>query len=452
MTRVAVIGAGVVGLMTAYYARQQGFEVTVIEKNAPRRDGSSFGNAGIIVPSHIVPLAAPGVINQGLRWLFDAESPFYVKPRLDADLLRWGYHFWRASTKKHVERSAPILRDLNLASKQHYQDLTRTLGADFQLTERGLMMLCNSDAGLEEEAHVAAHAETLGMAAKVLTKQEVQALEPELALNIVGAVYFPEDAHLNPGVLMHKLQQWLEDNGVRFVWNRDVIGVVSDGRKVTRLQARATDSTSEASTNEASSNPEASSNLEASGIDTISADAFVLCAGSWSPKLAKALNLRLPVQAGKGYSMTLSDPPIAPRHPAILSEAKVAVTPFADSLRVGGTMEIAGINHRVNPNRVSGIIKSACQYYPKLTPEAFRDVPVWHGLRPCSPDGLPFIGKTRQFDNVIIATGHAMMGLSLAPITGKLVSEVLAGEMPTLMLEPLSPDRFTYGIKKPHAG
>ena len=260
MTRIAVIGAGVVGLMTAYYARQQGFEVTVIEKNPPRRDGSSFGNAGILVPSHIVPLAAPGVMNQGLRWLFDAESPFYVKPRLDADLLRWGYHFWRASTKKHVERSAPILRDLNLASKQHYQDLTRTLGADFQLTERGLMMLCNSEAGLEEEAHVAAYAETLGMAAKVLSKQEVQALEPDLDLNIVGAVHFPEDAHLNPGVLMHKLQQWLENNGVSFVWNRDVIGVVSDagvsdgvsaGRKVMRLQARATDS-NEASSNKAS--------------------------------------------------------------------------------------------------------------------------------------------------------------------------------------------------------
>ena len=425
MTRIAVIGAGVVGLMTAYYARQQGFEVTVIEKNAPRRDGSSFGNAGILVPSHIVPLAAPGVINQGLRWLFDAESPFYVKPRFNADLLRWGYHFWRASTKKHVERSAPILRDLNLASKQHYQDLTRILGADFQLTERGLMMLCNSEAGLEEEAHVAAYAETLGMAAKVLSKQDVQVLKPELALNIVGAVHFPEDAHLNPGVLMHKLQQWLENNGVRFVWNREVIGIVSDGRKVMRLQARATDNVS-----------------HSNSTDTLAADAFVLCAGSWSPDFAKALNLRLPVQAGKGYSMTLSDPPIAPRHPAILSEAKVAVTPFADRLRVGGTMEIAGINHRVNPNRVSGIIKSACQYYPALTPEAFRDVPVWHGLRPCSPDGLPFIGKTRQFDNVIIATGHAMMGLSLAPITGKLVSEVLAGKVPTLVLEPLSPDRF----------
>lgn len=419
--KVAVIGAGVIGLMSAYYARQQGFEVTVIEKNAPQRDSSSYGNAGLIVPSHITPLAAPGVINQGLRWLLDNESPFYVKPRLDMDLLRWGYYFWRSSTQAHVENSAPLFRDLSFASKREYQALSRVLGDDIQLTERGVLMLCRTEAGLEEEAHVAAHAETLGIKIKVLSQQDVQALEPDLELDVIGAVHFLDDAHLNPAVLMGKLQAWLEANGVQFVWNRDVVGIERDGDRVKGVVARVTDDTS---------------------TDTINADAFVLCAGSWSPEFAKALNVRLPIQAGKGYSMTLEPPPIQPNYPALLVEAKVAVTPFANSLRVGGTMEIAGINHRVNANRVRGIIKSACQYYPELTPDAFQDVPVWHGLRPCSPDGLPFIGKTRQFENVIVATGHAMVGLSLAPVTGKLVSELLVGATPTVMLEPLSPDRY----------
>jgi D-amino-acid dehydrogenase len=238
---------------------------------------------------------------------------------------------------------------------------------------------------------------------------------------VIGAVHFLDDAHLNPAVLMGKLQHWLENNGVKFFWNRDVVGIARDGDRVKGVTARVTDDTN---------------------TDTINADAFVLCAGSWSPEFAKALNVRLPIQAGKGYSMTLEPPPIQPNYPALLVEAKVAVTPFANSLRVGGTMEIAGINHRVNANRVRGIIKSACQYYPELTPDAFQDVPVWHGLRPCSPDGLPFIGKTRQFENVIVATGHAMVGLSLAPVTGKLVSELLVGATPTVMLEPLSPDRY----------
>lgn len=428
--KVAVIGAGVIGLMTAYYARQQGFEVTVIEKNAPKRDSSSYGNAGLIVPSHITPLAAPGVINQGLRWLLDNESPFYVKPRMNLDLLRWGYYFWRASTQAHVARSGSLFRDLSFASKQEYQALAQVLGDDIQLTERGVLMLCRSEAGLAEEAHVAAYAKTLGITAKVLSKQDVQALEPNLTLDVMGAVHFLDDAHLNPAVLMGKLQAWLAANGVQFIWQRDVVGIVRDGDKVKQLTARVTEGSS------------STASQTASQTDTIQADAFVLCAGSWSPEFAKALHLRLPIQAGKGYSMTLEPPPIQPNYPALLVEAKVAVTPFAASLRVGGTMEIAGINHRVSANRVRGIIRSACQYYPGLTPEAFQDVPVWHGLRPCSPDGLPFIGKTRQFENVIVATGHAMVGLSLAPVTGKLVSEVLVGTTPTVALEPLSPDRF----------
>ncbi len=171
---------------------------------------------------------------------------------------------------------------------------------------------------------------------------------------------------------------------------------------------------------------------------------LVLCTGSWSPALAQSLGLRLPMQAGKGYSMTLPDAPIRPKHPAILSEAKVAISPFQQALRIGGTMELAGLDSSINPRRVQGIIKSTCKYYPELNSDDFADISVWHGLRPCSPDGLPYVGRSHVANNLLIATGHAMTGLSLAPITGKLISEVLAGEPTSLALTGLEPDRYAH--------
>ncbi|MEM7736951.1 MAG: FAD-dependent oxidoreductase [Deinococcota bacterium] len=416
---VTIVGAGVIGLATAYYAVQKGFEVTVIDQGTPMRDGTSFGNAGMIVPSHIMPLAAPGVVRQGLRWLSDPESPFYIKPRLDWDLFRWGWHFWRASTAARVARGAPILHALNMASKQCYQDMTTNLD-DFELVSRGLLMLCNSDAGLEEEAHVAEHAQTLGMPAQILSQAEVAALEPDVEMNVVGGVYFPEDAHLEPRRFMSALQQWLEQHHVTFHWQTTVEGAIRESDTLRALHITSSTNTQQ----------------------QLPIENLVLCTGSWSPTLAQSLGLRLPLQAGKGYSLTLPNAVIQPRHPAILSEAKVAISPFQQALRVGGTMELTGLDNSVNPRRVQGIINSACRYYPELSPDDFTDVPAWHGLRPCSPDGLPYLGRTQVADNLLMATGHAMMGLSLAPITGKLVSEVLAGEPTSLALTGLEPDRY----------
>ncbi|MEM6432009.1 MAG: FAD-dependent oxidoreductase [Deinococcota bacterium] len=416
--QVTIVGAGVIGLATAYYAVQKGFEVTVIDQGTPVRDGTSFGNAGMIVPSHIIPLAAPGVVRQGVRWLADPESPFYIKPRLDWDLFRWGWHFWRASTATHVARSAPILQALNMASKQCYQDMAETLD-DFELASRGLLILCNSDKGLEEESHVAEQAQTLGMPAQVLDKAEVDALEPDVDLNVVGGVYFPEDAHLEPRRFMGALQKWLEQHHVTFHWQTTVECAIREGHRLRALNITLADTPQE-----------------------LPIENLVLCTGSWSPTLAQSLSLRLPMQAGKGYSLTLPDAPIHPKHPAILSEAKVAISPFQQALRIGGTMELAGLDRSINPRRVQGIIKSACQYYPALRADNFTDIPVWHGLRPCSPDGLPYVGRSHAADNLLIATGHAMMGLSLAPITGKLMSDVLAGEPTGLALTGLEPDRY----------
>ncbi len=415
---IVILGGGVIGLCCAYFLAQSDYRVTVLDRGAPADENCSFGNAGLVVPSHIVPLAAPGMMMMGLKWMRDPESPFYVKPRLAPDLLLWGWHFYRAGTAAHVERSAPLLRDLNMASRAAYEELNADLsGFDFE--QRGLMMLFKTAQAMDEEAHVVAHARRLGMNAELLDAAAATAREPGLNMDIIGAAYYPDDCHMSPGKLMVALQHRLEEQGAELCWNTSVEGWKMEGRRVRAARVATHD-----------------------GAGEIEADEWVLCGGSWSPGLVRGLGLRLPLQAGKGYSVTLPHPAHRPSLPAILSEARVAVTPMGTSLRFAGTMEIAGLDTSVNPSRVRGILKAIPAYYPDFTADDFAGVQAWAGLRPCSPDGLPYVGRTARWDNLCIATGHAMMGLSLAPITGKLIAQTVAGHEPQLSLELLNPDRY----------
>ena len=391
--RVVVVGAGVVGLACAQALAARGYRVTVLDRGSERRDGCSFGNAGMIVPSHFVPLAAPGMVWLGLKWMFDPESPFWIRPRLDRDLFEWGWRFWRASNRRQVARAEPLLRDLNLASRRCYEQLAdATLGiGDFGLVKRGLLMLCRTEHGLEEEARFAGRARELGVPAEVL------------------------DAHLAPERFLAALAAACRRLGVVFRWETEVERIRMGGRWIEAV-------------------------VSAAACDE--ADHVVLAGGVWSPALVKSLGLRLPMQAGKGYSLTLGQPPQLPTMCSICTEARLAVTPMGSRLRIGGTMEIAGLDERVDPRRVRGIIRSALAYFPALKEADFAGVEPWKGLRPCSPDGLPYLGRTARYDNLVIATGHAMMGLSLAPITGRLVGQLVAGERPEHDLTLLSPDRF----------
>lgn len=413
---ILIIGGGVVGLSTAYHCARRGFSVTVVERNSAQRDGCSFGNAGMIVPSHFVPLAAPGAVALALKWMWHPASPFYIQPRLDAGLFSWGVKFWRAATAAHVRRAAPLLRDLALASRAGIEEFA-ALGNDFGLVKKGLLMLCQQQHTLDEEAKMAEQARALGIPAEVLDARQTAALDPGARLDIAGAVYFPKDCHLVPGRFMAALQTQLEKLAVQFIWNREVLGwKIATGRRVAAVQTV--------------------------GGGEIAADEFVLCGGSWSPELARPLGLKIPIQAGKGYSLTLPQPRQLPQICSILTEARVAVTPMDGALRVGGTMEIAGLNEDINPARVRGIVDSFCKYFPGFRAEDFAGIPPWRGLRPCSPDGLPYVGRTRKFSNLSLATGHAMLGMTLGPVTGKLTAEILAGEKPSLDIALLSPDRY----------
>jgi len=424
VNRVAIIGAGVTGLLAAWHCRRRGREVTVIERSAPRRDGCSFGNAGMVVPSHFVPLAAPGMIRLGLRWMWNPESPFAIRPAWSWELLEWLWRFRGACTRGHVARAAPVLRDLNLASRGLYERLHADLPGGIGLEPRGLVMLCRTAAGLEEEAHAAGMAARLGVAAEVLSTADVARAEPGFRMDVAGGVLYPLDCHLAPATLMANLQADLERMGATFRFGEEVTGFAREGR---RIRAVLTDR------------------------GEVAADEFVLCAGAWSPAVARDLGLRLPVQAGKGYSLTLERPVESPHRCLILTEDRVAVTPIGRALRFGGTMEIGGrvdahAAERVAPRRIAGIVRSVVQAFPAFTADDFTEVTPWVGLRPCTPDGLPCLGRSRGCDNLIVDTGHAMMGISLAAVSGRIVADTLDGVPPQdverAALALLAPDRF----------
>ena len=413
--RVVIIGSGVIGLCSAYYAARRGHHVTIIEREPEQRDGCSFGNAGMIVPSHFIPLAAPGMVALGLKWMWNPESPFYIQPRLSRDLLDWGWKFWRAANGAQVQRAAPLLRDLSFASRACFEELAALPGNDFGLVKKGLLMLCKTQHALDDEAKTAEQARILGIPAEVLDARQTAELDPGVRMDVAGSVYFPKDCHLSPDRFMAGLQTQLQQLGAQVVWETHVTGWALESGRIAAVRTTRGD---------------------------FAADEFVLACGSWAPVAARGLGLAIPMQAGKGYSLTLSQPRQLPQICAIFTEARVAVTPMNGRLRFGGTMEIAGLNEDINPVRVRGILKSVPHYYPEFTEQDFKGVQPWRGLRPCSPDGLPYLGRTGRFNNLTVATGHAMMGLSLGPITGRLVSEIVSGERPSLEIGLLDPDRY----------
>ncbi|GDY18556.1 D-amino-acid dehydrogenase [Verrucomicrobiota bacterium] len=409
-----IVGGGIVGVSAAYELLRRGRQVVLLEKGAADHDSCSLGNAGMIVPSHFVPLAAPGMVALGLKWMFDGESPFWVRPRLDPALFSWGWKFWRASTRAHVARCEPILRDLNLRSRALFLRHRDELPGRFDLEDVGLLALCQTQQTLDHEAVMAARSNALGVPTEVLSADEVRWRDPGVDYAIAGAVLFTKDAHLDPRKLVASLTAEVTRLGGRIVFDAEVTGWKGEGDL---LRAAVTKQ------------------------GEFAGETFVLAAGAWSPAAAGALGLRIPMQAGKGYSMRLERPVQRPKYCSLLMEARVAVTPMGSALTVGGTMEITGNDLSVNPARVRGIRKAFVRYYPAFKEADFEALPVWSGLRPCPPDGMPYLGRTRAKRNLIVATGHSMMGLSLGPVTGEIVAQLICGEPTSVDLKEVDPDR-----------
>jgi D-amino-acid dehydrogenase len=399
---VVVIGGGAIGATTALELAGRGATVTVLERGPQLASGCSSGNAGLICPSHSAPLSNPAAVRNGLKWMLERDSPFSLKPRPAA--LPWIARFLIAA--RRAETGARVIRGLALASLEQHAELARLVDGGFE--RRGVLNVYASD-----ETLAAGRAEALGSGLRFesLDSEQALALEPALGPQTRGAVYYPDEAHCDPLRFVQAVGRAAAELGV-------------DIRTGTEACLRRRNGAVVVETRDGALRP----------------SMVVLAAGAWSGRLARDVGVFLPLEGGKGYHVDLEPAGGDLRLPTWLQESWVVATPLPGRLRLAGTLELAGLNPSIDRLRADAVRRGGVRSLPGLAKRRVLD--VWAGLRPCTPDGLPVIGWASGVDGLIVATGHAMKGTALAPVTARLVAELVAGETPSHDLAPLSPARF----------
>jgi D-amino-acid dehydrogenase len=416
MKEIAIIGGGISGICSAYYLHKKGHKVKVFDSNKIGVE-CSYGNAGLIVPSHFETLSNPGILKKGIKWMLNPNSPFFLKPRLDTDLIKWIIKFNTFCNTKHVNENKYFLRDINLYSLDLYKQLQECDDFDFNLDSSGLLMMCKEQKTLDEESLVVSEAKKLGLNAQILSKDEIKQLEPNASFDVIGASYFKDDSKIQPYDFIIAIKKYLEEQGVKFYENCLIDDMSIIDSKIESI------------------------------IDdnhyVYDADEFIFTTGILTTQIAKKFNLNIPMQAGKGFSFVVDkEDNLNFSTPMILAEEKVAVTPYDSYVRFGGTMMISGNDFSINQRRVNNIRKVANSYINNLDIQQTQMKDIWAGLRPCSPDGLPYIGRTKNISNLIVATGHAMMGVSLGPATGKIVSDLIDNKNTDIEINKMNLNRF----------
>lgn len=407
-----VIGGGVIGMATAYELAKKGREVTVIDQG-DMGFGCSYGNAGWLTPCFSMPLPMPGMIMKSIKWLLDPESPLYIKPSPSPLLAQWLWRFLRSMNEKDMLRSVAALTQLSSESLRAYSQWSDDWKNPFSFQQKGLLMVSQTDEGFratqKEMELVAAH----GIPGTLLNSDEVRTMEPAITGSLKGGVYFPKEAHLEPLAVVRTLASKIEEMGGELLPRTEVFDFSSDpsGHAIVRTTH-----------------------------GSIEANQIIIATGSWSYSMGKALGLNIPILGGKGYSLIMKPFDPAPTTPIMLLERKIAVTPRNGSIRIAGTLELVDRDFSITKRRVQAIIKGA---------QAFMNVPaqpeiveVWRGLRPCTPDGLPLIGRAGNYKNIVLATGHQLLGLQTAPASGRLTAEIALHESPSFDPKPFSPERF----------
>jgi len=415
MKNIIVIGGGIIGLSSAFYLQRSGHTVTVLDKDG-FTDNCSYGNLGYVCPSHFIPLAAPGIVWQGIKWMFNSRSPFYVQPSLNISLIDWGLKFMRSATQKNVEDAAVPLKEIAVFSQEEYKQWENIAGFDMAFEQKGMLEMFKTE---KVAHHAAATVETgkrLGLDVELVDAKGLQLLEPGTTINALGAINFKCDAHLYPDKLMASLKRYLTQQGVQLITG-ETSGFEKMNGRVSKVIC---------------------------GDVAYAADDVVIATGSWSRAIAAMLQTKIPLMPGRGYSFTLNNPMNKLNHPAILTEGRVAITPFEQGakMRYGGTMEVVNIKTPPRYHRVEGIIAAVKDFLPEFKLEMPAKENIWFGYRPTSADGLPYIGKIKRYKNVTVATGHAMLGLSLGAGTGKLVAELVNNEQPGVDLKAFEVERF----------
>ncbi|MDX1414440.1 MAG: FAD-dependent oxidoreductase [Candidatus Promineifilaceae bacterium] len=410
---VLIIGGGIIGVSAAYYLARAGTAVTVIDKGEIGA-GSSYGNAGLICPCHSTPIAAPGVLSQGLKWLLDGASPFYIKPRLDRSLLSWIWQFRSYCNSEAFDAAVPLLRDMQRASLAQFQELIAREQLDCHFSTNGGLALYRTKEGLDYGLREAQHLQRFGLKMSELDGDAARALEPAVHPAVLGAVHLEEDAFITPYLFVQGLAQAAASRGAVLLPQTEVLSLVQQNGRI---------------------------NIVHTTRGRFSPHLIILSAGAWSALIARELDINLPLQPAKGYSITVQRPENAPQKYLYLGEARVAVTPMGSWLRYAGTLELAGFDFSINQRRVDAILRAAAAYLASYAePEI---VEIWRGMRPCLPDGLPMIGRAQRPSNLLVGTGHSTLGLSLGPITGQLLAELVQEKRPTLPLHPFRPERFS---------
>lgn len=403
---VVVVGGGAIGVCCAYELARRGVGVTLLEHGEELGSGASSGNAGLLCPSHSDPIASPASVRNGLRWMLKADSPFYLRPR--PAVAPWLARFVKASTAARAAAGTRIIRELSLVSLELHAELAAQ-GLQTGFERRGILNVYETEARF---ASARAHADDSGLSARVLDADETRKLEPAVGSNIAGGVYFPDEAHCDPLAFVYAIGRAAREAGATIETRVEVRGLRRSNGGL--------------------------------ALDTshgeLHAATVVLAAGAWSSRLAAPLGVFLPQEGGKGYHVDLEPAAGDPRIPTGMDEAHVIATPLPGRLRLSGTLELSGLDMSISRTRVDAIRRAAARVFS--IDDERPELDVWAGLRPCTPDGLPVIGRPYGVEPLVLATGHARKGLSLSPITGRLVAELIVGEQPSLDLAPLSPDRF----------
>lgn len=408
-----VVGAGVIGIACAHYLSQAGFKVTVIDKASIAAE-CSYANCGYICPSHVPPLTEPSAIPLAFKSLFNSRSPFRVKPTLDPAVLNWMWQFTKRCTHKQVLASGKHLQAILDASMSEYHGLIAKHGFNCEWEEKGLLYVFRTEHAFEEFAkNDRMLTENFGVSANRIGGSELTKMEPGLQDNLFGAFHYPLDTSLRPDLLNQQWSGYLKDQGVEFIENCELIRVERELGRVARL-------------------------ITSSG--DLHADRFVFAMGAWSTHWAKQLGCEIPIQPGKGYSVTMDRPEDSPSYPMLFPEEKVGVSPFAASMRLGSMMEFVGYDTSIPDYRIAQL-RDAARPFLRASVDGAA-LATWYGWRPMTWDSLPIIGPIEELSNAHLATGHNMLGMSLATSTGKLIAEMLAEETTHIDAAPFSPSRF----------
>jgi D-amino-acid dehydrogenase len=410
--RVAVVGGGVIGLACAVELRKRGAEVVLVERTTLGA-GASSGNAGWIVPVFATPLPAPGVVATSIRWMLRPDSPLFIRPRLDVTLLRWLWSFWRNSNRREFERGLAALSAFSAHALADF-DALEADGVEMEMAERGVLFLFTEPASADHVRHEIELMEPYGYASpEMLDHAAVAELEPAVAAGVVGGLFVPKERHLRPETLLRGLGQRARELGIEVRTQAPVLEITRQGDRVSSIRTSS---------------------------ESIDADEVVICAGAWSPRLLEPLGLNVPIQAGRGYGVTIDQPGTSLRHPTYLVERRIACTPLAGTLRLAGTMEFAGLDAPPEPRRFASIRRGADQYLRGWRGASEAE---WCGPRPVTPDGLPMIGRFGSYRNLSIASGHAMLGVTHAPSTAIAIADLLCNGQSRYDISAFAPGRFS---------